>query len=160
MAIAWFITIYKRRGDNTGWPPYRRYCAMDDYTPLIYGEGGVWAESEVLGNYALVKVRASDTTLATIAADPLFLRIPLNHLDLTLGELTPQQRAARVTWALAQRALQGLPGLSTAEIGDLLGITCEGARQVMCKLSANGGVPVTQIDGLWVALPEELEGEK
>ena len=67
---------------------------MDDYTPLIYGEGGRWAETEVLGNYALVKVRASQATLDTIAVDPVIFRIPLNHLDLRLGDLTPQQRNA------------------------------------------------------------------
>lgn len=75
-------------------------------------------------------------------------------------ELTPQQRAARVTLCLIQRASQGLPGLTTAKVAEMVGITSEGARVMMCNLSANGGIPVTQIDGLWVALPEELEGEK
>ena len=72
-------------------------------------------------------------------------------------ELTPQQRAARITWCLAQRASRDLPGLSTAEIARMVGISQEGARVMMCNLSANGGAPITQVDGLWVALPERLE---
>jgi len=82
---------------------------MDDYTPQIFGEGGNWSESEVLGNYAVVKARASQATLDTIAADPLFLRIPLDRLDISLGQLTPQQRT------LIRGRLQAM-GYTQAEI--------------------------------------------
>lgn len=88
MSVSWFICTYKR---SSGRIP-GRYCAMDDYTAQIVADGGTWSETEVLGNYALVKVRASDTTLQTIADDPLFLRIPLNRLDILLSQLTAQQR--------------------------------------------------------------------
>jgi len=92
MAIAWFITRYKRRDRFPGKP--FRYCAMDDYTPQIYSASGRWTETEVLGGYAIVKVKAPDAVLQTIAADPLFQRIPLNLLTQSLGELTPGQRRA------------------------------------------------------------------
>lgn len=91
MPIAWFICNYKR--DQTPGPP-TRYVAMNDYSDAIYGEGGQWSETEVLGNYALVKVRASQATLNAIASDPGYLRIPLSRLDDSLSTLTAQQRTA------------------------------------------------------------------
>lgn len=93
MALAWFIVPYKRR--NPGEVPPERYCAMDDFTAQIRADGGDWSETEVLGDVAIVKVRASDATLATINAAPGFVRIP-NHVDLgdTLGDLTVNQRTA------------------------------------------------------------------
>lgn len=90
MAIQWFICTYKR---TTGRMP-GRYCAMDDYTPQILADSGSWSETEVLGGYALVKVRASDATLNTIANDAGFLRIPIALLDTQLSTLTSQQRTA------------------------------------------------------------------
>lgn len=89
MATSWFICPYKRT-PNTRVP--QRYCAMDDFTPQILADGGDWSESEVLGGYALVKVRASDITLTLIAGTAGFQRIP-NSLRLTdtLGSLTNGQ---------------------------------------------------------------------
>lgn len=93
MALAWFICSYKRR--NPGEVPPERYCAMDDFTTQIRADGGMWSETEILGDCALVKVHASDATLVLINAGPGFLRIP-NHVDLndTLGDLTANQRQA------------------------------------------------------------------
>lgn len=110
MPIAWFICTYKR---SPGRMP-GRYCAMDDFTSTIYADGGAWSETEVLGNYALVKVRASDVTLQTIAADPGFLRIPLAVLTTLLSNLTAQQRNAIRDRILAM-------GYTDAEITAALG---------------------------------------
>jgi len=86
--IAWFICQYKRDEQHPN--EHLRYCAMDDFTPLIYGEGGQWSETEILGNYALVKVRASETTINAIAATVGFFRFPLDRLDDSLGSLSQQ----------------------------------------------------------------------
>lgn len=91
MSIGWFIANYKRR---IGARRPTRYCAMDDYTALILADGGTWTESEVLGNRAVVKVRASDDTLTVIAADPAIRRIPVSRLGDSLSALTPGQRDA------------------------------------------------------------------
>jgi hypothetical protein len=93
MPVGWFIAPYKRRDPSPG--EIGRYCAMDDFTAQIVADGGAWAETEILGNAALVKVRAAAGTLTTIAAGSGFLRIP-NHFDLndTLGDLTAGQRNA------------------------------------------------------------------
>ena len=97
MAVAWFVCGYVRRVDAEGVPiiPPERYCAMDDYTSIISADGGAWAESEVLGGHALVKVRASETTLTTIGAATGILRIPrVWDLSTTLATLSTAQRTA------------------------------------------------------------------
>jgi hypothetical protein len=89
MAIGWFICPYKRRlGERNP----TRYCAMDDFTLVLRAEGGDWSETEVLGDAALVKVRASETTLAIIAGTAGFHRL-LNKVLLSesLSDLTALQ---------------------------------------------------------------------
>lgn len=110
MAIAWFICGYKRR------PGVRpaRYCAMDDYTLQITTDGGIWAETEVLGGYALVKVRATQATLDTIAGVTGFQRIPLSVLTAPLSSLSTAQRSA-IRTTLADM------GYTSAEILSALG---------------------------------------
>ena len=102
MALAWFICPYKRMTVTTGDPPVTvnvvpptRYCAMDDFTVTIQADGGDWAETEILGDHALVKVRASAATLTLINGAQDVLRIP-SHVGLgdTLGDLTAGQRNA------------------------------------------------------------------
>lgn len=100
MALAWFICPYKRMtrlvaGVPTPVVPPTRYPAMDDFTATIAADGEAWDETEILGDHALVKVRADAATLTTINAAPGFLRIP-GHVDLsdTLGDLTAGQRNA------------------------------------------------------------------
>jgi hypothetical protein len=70
---------------------------MDDFTSAINADGGRWAEAEILGNHALVKVQASPATLATIGAAPGFTTIP-GHVQLTdtLADLTAGQRTGIV----------------------------------------------------------------
>ena len=55
MPTAWYIIPYRRR------PARRRptrYVAIDDHTAQIRDYGGTWSEVEVLGDRAIVKVRA------------------------------------------------------------------------------------------------------
>ena len=89
MAVAWFIVPYVR--DLTV-PSPARYCAMDDFTAMIRMDGGAWSESEVLGNRAIVKVRASTTTLDLIALT--HRRLPVTDLSVSLSTLTNAQRTA------------------------------------------------------------------
>lgn len=110
MALTWFICPYKPRPSK----PRFRYCAMDDFTPQIRADGGDWHETEVLGNRAVVKVRALLVTLTTIAATPGFQRMPKDHLDDSLSDLSPLAR---------QEILDQLEamGYSLAEIQAALG---------------------------------------
>lgn len=100
MALAWFICPYKRA--NPGETPPSRHCAMNDFTATIRADGGDWSETEVLGDHALVKVRASAATLTAINAAAGFVRVP-GHVDLndTLGDLTAGQRQAILDKLLA-----------------------------------------------------------
>ena len=87
MPIGWFIIPYKRRieDDNPA-----RYPEIDDYTVDIKAAGGQWSETEVLGNYCIVKVRASVGVLNAIAAVPGFKRLPKDRLDDPLSDLSVQ----------------------------------------------------------------------
>lgn len=82
MAIGWYIVPYKRRQNE---PEPIRYPAIDDYTPQIYGVGGRWAETEILGNRCLVKVSAPPAALNKL--DTIFKRIPKDRLDDNLADL-------------------------------------------------------------------------
>jgi hypothetical protein len=67
---------------------------MADFNAAILADGGHWTETEVLGDRAIVKVRASAATLTTIAGTATFRRIPLDLLDDSLASLTNGQRNA------------------------------------------------------------------
>lgn len=110
MAIAWFICPYKI--DPTA--PDTRYCAMQDFTSRIVGDNGWWTESEILGNHAIVKVRASVATLRDIAGTRGFQRLPKERLDEALSDLTSTQKQA-IAEKLAQL------GYTTAEMRTVLG---------------------------------------
>ncbi len=113
MAIAWFICPYKRETFNVG-PFVGRYCAMMDFSPQIKADGGAWSESEVLGNHAIVKVRASAETLDLINAAQGFIRLPKTLLTESLSSLTNAQKTAIVD------KLKAL-GYTITEIRDNLG---------------------------------------
>ncbi len=84
--IAWYISPYKIKKEPLGATHHnRRYCAMNDYTSVIFGEGGNWTEVEVLGNRAIVKVRASAGTLTIL--NGAFKRIPKDILNDSLSDL-------------------------------------------------------------------------
>lgn len=122
MATAWFLCPYKEDLDPNN---PRRVCAMDDFTALITADGGAWRETEILGNRAIVKVRATPATLATIAAAPGVRRIPLARLDDPLSTLTPAQRTAIRNEILnagytVEEVTAALPNLTTATLRDVL----------------------------------------
>lgn len=87
MPIAWFLVPYKRR---VGMVPVTRYCAMDDFTASVTA----WTETEVLGDRAIVKVRALSGVLTTLNAEPGFVRLPKDALDDPLSDLTAGQKTA------------------------------------------------------------------
>ena len=86
MPVAWFVVPYKRHPLI----PRARYPLIDDYTDGIRAHGGQWRETEILGDRALVKVRAPLMVLDALAADPGIKRIPKKRLDDALSDL-PQQ---------------------------------------------------------------------
>ena len=120
MPVAWFLAPYKRR---LGMSRPTRYCAMDDFTPQIVADGGSWAESEGLGDQAVVKVNASIATLNLIDAAPGMLSIPRRwaHLADGFADMTAGERNT------IQNRLLGL-GFSQAEIDGALGSTLNAWR--------------------------------
>lgn len=111
MPVAWFLAPYKRRAGTIS-PD--RYCAMDDYTA-----SAAWTETEVLGNRAVVKVRASEVTLAAINADPDFVRLPKDALDDPLSDLSSGQKAALRNLLLDMGyTLQEIQARFGADLGD------------------------------------------
>jgi hypothetical protein len=99
LPVAWFIGPYKRRDLPIG---PGRYAAIEDFAAAIRADAGAYAYTEILGDAALAKVRASDPTLTAINNTAGFVRIP-NHFDLadTLGDLTAAQRTGIVNRLLA-----------------------------------------------------------
>jgi len=91
MPIGWYIVPYKRRLPQTGLFA-RRYCAIDDYTEQIYAAGGQWSETEILGDRAIVKLRAPLAILNQ--ADTLYKRLPKDRLDDQLSDLPVAIRQA------------------------------------------------------------------
>lgn len=90
LKIAWYIAPYKRR-ENSHRPT--RYCAMDDYTQqIIYKDGGNWSETEVLGDRAIVKVKAEEKTIETL--DTVFKRLPVDSLDSGLTTKTAEVKTS------------------------------------------------------------------
>lgn len=104
MAIAWYIVPYKR---DARMATPARYCAVDDYTDQIYGAGGQWVETEILGDRAIVKVRAPAGILAVL--DGVYKRLPKDRLGDSLADLP-----AGVKQALKDELLD--MGYSSAEI--------------------------------------------
>lgn len=78
-----------------------RYCALDDHKDVV------WAESEVLGDQAVVKVTGSPAALAAVEADPDITRFPVDDLDAVI----PQNRLGRM------RGLLTSAGYTPAEAG-------------------------------------------
>jgi len=89
--IGWFIGTYKRK-NSTRMPI--RYCVIEDYSNLILADNGSYVYGEVLGNFAIIKVKASTATIATIANDSNVTQIPLTSIDDSLATLSNNQRNA------------------------------------------------------------------
>ena len=60
---------------------------MDDFTAQIHGVGGRWTETEILGDRAIVKVRAPAAALDAIANTVGFRRLPKDRLNDSLADL-------------------------------------------------------------------------
>lgn len=88
MPIAWYIVPYQviRREDT-----YRR-VALCDFHKQIVADGARWTETEILGDRAIVKVRASDAMLSVLDAE--YKRIPKDRLDDSLRDLPPAIKKA------------------------------------------------------------------
>jgi hypothetical protein len=106
MPVGWFLIPYVR-DDFVGGSRIRpgRRLPIDDLTPTIWADNGFpqgnvpgspefWTEAEVLGQHAIVKVRANVATLQSINAIAGVLRIPVASLDDPLSSLTAPQRNA------------------------------------------------------------------
>lgn len=89
MATSWFLCEFKR---DTSRPYPVRYCAVHDFRSQIEADGGDFAFVEVLGNHAIAKVRAEESTLAAVASAKGFQRIPLTLLTSPLSDLSSAQR--------------------------------------------------------------------
>lgn len=63
MPRGWFVAGYDI---DTSRPFTPRYCTMQDHHDEIAGDSGAWAEAEIAGDQALVKVCASFETLAAL----------------------------------------------------------------------------------------------
>lgn len=85
MAIGWYIVPYKRLTDSNR---PTRYCSMDDHTATIQAAGGAWTETEVLGDQAIVKVRATPAILTQLNGVAGFRRLPKDLLDDNLASLS------------------------------------------------------------------------
>lgn len=122
MPVAWYLAPYKR-GDLPGGRP-ARYCAMDDFTPQIVADGGWWAESEGLGDHAVVRVRASAATLTLIDGTTGFVAVPKRWVRLldSLSDMTSGERNQ------IQNKLLSL-GYTQAQIDAALGSTLSQWRQ-------------------------------
>lgn len=152
MAYGWFVVPYKRR--NPGVTPPERYCSMDDFTVLIRADGGDWDETEILGDAALVKVRASAATLAIISGTSgvftipsRFFRLEDSLADLTAGERNQIQNAI-VSLGYSQAELDaGMGSTLTAwrskTLADLFAVAA--ARRL--KPRYNGGADLIVCDG-------------
>lgn len=129
MAVGWFVSNMKTK--ILGGLGTVGYIAMDDFTQQIRADGGDWRGIYV-GNQtrALCKVSAAAATLATIAADPAHMRIPIAALDTTLSSLTNPQKTALQSQLTAmgytaQEVTDAFPNIGGATLRQVL----EFARQ-------------------------------
>lgn len=103
MAVAWYlipivrVVASARVDDETGEPApaddrIRRRCRIYEVEADILAAGGAWSAQEVLGHWAVVKVRLPQAGLDQLAAE--FIRLPQRLLTATLSDLTNAQRRA------------------------------------------------------------------
>lgn len=111
MPVAWYIVPYEIVASRF---PGERRCSMDSFSPSITADGGIWEEVEVLGGFAIVKVRANLATLVAIDAAASFMRLPKDDLLSPLSDLTLLQKTR-----LRQKILD--MGYTAQELSDALG---------------------------------------
>ena len=114
LPTSWYISAYKRKllefEQITGSPC--RYVALYDYIDVIRADGGKAQEIEILGNRALVKVKASESTLQLLENE--YVRLPLSDLDDSLSSLTDKEIAGLRDELMAM-------GYDTQEIEETVG---------------------------------------
>jgi len=151
--MAWYVCPYNWL---TGWDGLlMRYCSMNDYTeqlrvddgrpPLPFenwgsypeGETPLWAEAEMLGDRAIVKVStgASPAMLAVLDAEATFYRIPAEVLDIILDDQGVTNPQLNQMWAILVDA-----GYTASELQDAMGISNRGQmRQKLLREYFNQG---------------------
>lgn len=155
MAIGWFIAPYQRILPYTGPGLAGRKCAMDNHTATIRADGGDWREVEVLGNRAVVKVRASAATLTSIATATGWRRLPKDRLDDPLSDLTNQQKNALrselqdMGYTLAEIQARFGNDLGAFTLGDVLRFMAKRRRKPRYDAASDAIV----LDGDEVTLP-------
>ena len=144
MPTAYFLAPYKRQ---PGEARPSRYVIVNDLTRQIWADNGwpagnvpgspeFWSETEVLGQHAIVKVRASAAMLTSVGALAGVTRLPVDRLDDPLSSLTnPQKTALRNrVLALGYTAAEidaALPNnLGTYTLRDVLGFIATRRRKV------------------------------
>lgn len=133
MAVGWFLVPYKRLPHEV---MVTRYCAVDDLTSSIAADGGEWSETEVLGQFAIVKVRASAATLNAVAGLAGTHQIPVSRLEDLMSSLTNQQKTVlrnKVTslgYSLAEFQARFPDDLSNYTFRDLLEFVARRRRKV------------------------------
>lgn len=133
MPLAWYVVPYKRR--NPGGVPPERYVAMDDFTVQINADGGKWAETEILGDAALVKVNAAQATLKTLDGQPGWLAIPKRFNNLADG-LTDLQNGEKNQIENALRFLGYLQAEIDAAMGSSLALWRQKPLETLLDLFA------------------------
>lgn len=130
--VSWFIAPYKIKASP--FPGrFTRYCAVYDFEPQIKADGGAAAETEVLGDRAIVKVRASVQTLNLLNGS--FYRFPLIKRSTRLSLLRSAARVAMRTELLAMGYLRSEisarfgTGFTNNNIGDVMAFATRRRRQ-------------------------------
>lgn len=112
MTYWWLCRYVKSVGEFN--KPFVRVSAFELYYHDLVRDGAKWRYEEIAGNRALVRAEMSDALAQTIAMDVNCLPLPLNRLDQTLGELSPQARSTLQDLAVEM-------GYSLTEIRNRLG---------------------------------------
>lgn len=126
MPIGLFLAPYIRRTDTLFAQTHPvRMLIVNTLNDAINADGGSWREVEILGNQAIVKVRASSATLTAIGALNGVTVIPLTHLDDPLSSLTAGQRTSIRNVILnagytPTEVNNRFPNIANATIGDVL----------------------------------------
>jgi hypothetical protein len=114
MPIAWFISKITRR-EKRVMLVYRKAVIFDYVAEIEQSiDGGKVVLTEVLGSFAIAKVKASSAVLDSIASNPNIQRLPKTLLTESLSDLTNAQKTAIVS------KLQEM-GYTTTEIRNRLG---------------------------------------
>jgi hypothetical protein len=66
-----------------------------------------------------------------------------------MEDITPQQRAGLAVYHLMLRAMAGHEGMTTVQVAAVCAMSEEGARKMLCCLSAAGGVPLYRNSHKW-----------